>query len=155
MEMYPRLESRGDLLKMLDEMTESREKIVDRCRRLSDAQLLDPVYPGTWSVLQNLAHLAWAEAFMLAWIQQRPGTLRPEDRPSEPPTDLASVTTGLDEAHAAAIAFLKANPEAVLTEKCQYSRQGEQTVGGVFFHLVEHEIHHRAFITHKLARLEG
>ena len=153
--MYPRLESRGDLLKMLDEMTESRKKILDRCRRLSEAQLRDPVYPGTWSVVQNLVHLAWAEEFMLAWIRHRPGTLRPEDRPAEPPADLSSVSTALDEAHAAAIAFLKANPEGVLKEKCQYSRQGEQTVGGVFFHLVGHEIHHRAFITHMLARLEG
>jgi uncharacterized damage-inducible protein DinB len=153
--MYPRLESRADLLKMLDEMTESRKKILDRCRRLTEGQLHDPVYPGTWSVLQNLAHLAWAEAFMLAWIQQRPGALRPEDRPLEAPPDLSPVSTALDEAHAAAIAFLKANPEAVLKEKCQYSRQGEQTIGGVFFHLVEHEIHHRAFIRHKLARLEA
>jgi uncharacterized damage-inducible protein DinB len=153
--MYPKLESRSDLLKLLDDMTESRKKILDRCRRLGEAQLHDPVYPGTWSVLQNLSHLAWAEAFMLAWIQQRPGTLRPEDRPAEPPADLAAISTALDEAHAAAIAFLKANSEAVLKEKCLYSRQGEQTVGGVFFHLIEHEIHHRAFITHKLARLEG
>src|SRR5437660_12879196 len=96
MEMYPRLESRADLLKMLDEVTESRTRILKRCRRLSEAQLLDPVYPGTWSVLQNVAHLAWAEAFMLAWIQRRPGTLRPEDRPTEPPADLPSVTTALD-----------------------------------------------------------
>jgi uncharacterized damage-inducible protein DinB len=154
MEMYPRLESRADLLKILDEVTESRTRILKRCRRLSEAQLLDPVYSGTWSVLQNVAHLAWAEAFMLAWIQRRPGTLRPEDRPTEPPADLPSVTTALDEAHAAAIAFLKANPEAVLKEKCQYGRQEEQTVGGVFFHLVEHEIHHRAFVTHKLTQLE-
>jgi uncharacterized damage-inducible protein DinB len=153
--MYPTLESRADLLKMLDEMTESRRRILDHCRRMSATQLHDPVYPGTWSVLQNLSHLAWAEAYMLAWIQRRPGTLRPEERPAEPPAELAAITTALDEAHAAAIAFLKANPEAVLQEKCQYSRQGEQTVGGVFFHLIEHEIHHRAFITHKLARLQG
>src|SRR5690348_8803446 len=114
MEMYPRLESRADLLKMLDEMTESRKKILERCRRLNEAQLRDPVYPGTWSVLQNLAHLAWGEAFMLAWIHQRPGTLQPERRPPEAPADLPSVTTELDEAHAAAIAFLKANSEGVL-----------------------------------------
>ena len=69
--------------------------------------------------------------------------------------DLSAITTALDEAHATAIAFLKVNPETVLKEKCLYSRQGEQTVGGVYFHLVEHEIHHRAFITHKLAKLQG
>lgn len=153
--MYPTLESRTDLFKMLDEMTEARRQILDRCRRLSEAQLHDPVYPGTWSMLQNLSHLAWAEAYMLAWIQRRPGPLPPEERPPEPPADLSAITTALDEVHATAIAFLKANPEAVLKEKCQYSRQGEQTVGGVFFHLVEHEIHHRAFITHKLAKLKG
>jgi uncharacterized damage-inducible protein DinB len=153
--MYPTLESRADLLKMLEEMTHSRKRILERCRRMSEAQLHDPVYPGTWSVLQNLSHLAWAEAHMLAWIQRRPGVLPPEDRPAEPPADLSAISTALDEAHATAIAFLKANPETVLQEKCQYSRKGEQTVGGVFFHLVEHEIHHRAFILHKLARLQS
>ena len=90
---------------------------------------------------------------MLAWIQKRPGVLSREERPPEPPAELAAVRTALDEAHAASIAVLKSHPEAVLQERCLYSRQGEQTVGGVFFHLIEHEIHHRAFIRHKLAKL--
>jgi uncharacterized damage-inducible protein DinB len=152
---YPTLESHADILKMLDEMTEARKAILGRCARLTAAQLNDPVYAGTWSLLKNLTHLAWAEAWMLAWIKARPGTLPPEQRPAEPPPDLAAVRTAMDEAHAAVIAFLKANPEGVLKEKCVYSRTGEQTVGGVLFHLVEHEIHHRAFITNKLAKLEA
>jgi uncharacterized damage-inducible protein DinB len=151
--MYPALESRADILKMLDEMTQARGQILETCSRLSPAQLNDPVYPGTWSLLQNLSHLAWAEAWMLAWIQKRPGVLPPEERPADVPTELAAIRTALDEAHAAAIAFLKANPEAVLRERCQYGRAREQTVGGVFFHLIEHELHHRAFITHKLAKV--
>jgi uncharacterized damage-inducible protein DinB len=152
--MYPTLESRSDILKMLAEMTEARKQILEKCGQLTPAQLNDPVYPGTWSVLQNLSHLAWAEAWMLAWIKKRPGVLPKEERPPEVPADLAAVRTALDEAHAAAIAFLKANPEPVLKERCVYSRQGEQTVGGVFFHLVEHEIHHRAFINHKLEKVQ-
>jgi uncharacterized damage-inducible protein DinB len=153
--MYPTLECRADILKMLDEMTAIRQQILTRCGQLSDAQLHDPVYPGTWSVLHNLVHLAWAEAWMLAWIRKRPGVLPREERPPEPPADLAAVGTALDEAHAAVIAFLKSHPEAVLKEKCQYSRQGEQTVGGVLHHLIAHEIGHRAFVLHKLAKLSG
>jgi uncharacterized damage-inducible protein DinB len=153
--MYPPLTSRTDILKMMDEMTGARQQILEQCSRLSAAQLQDPVYPGTWSVLQNLAHLAWAELWMLAWIRKRPGTLPAEERPPQPPAELAAVRTALDEAHAASIAFLKAHPETVLQEKCLYSRQGEQTVGGVFFHLIAHEIHHRAFIQHKLAKLQA
>jgi uncharacterized damage-inducible protein DinB len=151
--MYPSLESRSDILKMFEEMTEARQKILARCAQLTPAQLNDPVYPGTWSVLQNLTHLAWAEAWMLAWIKKRPDVLPKEERPLEPPADLADLRTAFDEAHAEAIAFVKGNPESVLRERCQYSRQGEQTVGGVFFHLIEHEIHHRAFIHHKLEKL--
>jgi len=151
---YPTLESRPDILKMLDEITESRKAILARCTRLTAAQLNDPVYAGTWPLLKILAHLAWAEAWMLAWIKARPGQLPQEGRPPEPPLDLAAIGTGLDEAHAAVIAFLKANPEGVLREKCVYSRKGDQTVGGVLFHLIEHEIHHRAFLTNKLAKLE-
>jgi len=151
---YPALESRADILKMLDEITERRQVILAHCARLTPAQLNDPVYAGTWSVLKNLAHLAWAEVWMLAWIKARPGLLPQDQRPPEPPLDLAALRTALDEAHAAVIAFLKANAEGVLKEKCVYSRTGEQTVGGVLFHLIEHEIHHRAFITNKIAKLE-
>ncbi len=153
--MYPTLESRADLLKMLDEITQARKDILEQCGKLTAAQLNDPVYPGTWSVLKNLAHLAWAEEYMLAWIRKRPAVLPREEFPLEPPLELTAVRTALDESHAAAIAFLKANPEAVLKERCVYSRKGEQTVGGVFFHLVEHEIHHRGFIRHKLGKLAG
>ena len=150
--MYARLESRGDILKMLDEMTAVRRLILQRCGSLTPAQLNDPVYPGTWSLLRNLTHLAWAEAYMLAWIHKRPKPLPPEEWPAEPPPDLAAIRSALDEAHAATIAFLKSQPEEVLKERCLYGRQQtEQTVGGVLFHLIEHEIHHRAFIGHKLA----
>jgi uncharacterized damage-inducible protein DinB len=151
---YPTLESRADILKMLDEITGVRQAMLARCAKLTAAQLNDPVYAGTWSVLKNLAHLAWAETWMLAWIKVRPGQVPQEKRPPEPPQELAALRTALDEAHAAVIAFLKANPEAVLKEKCVYSRTGEQTVGGVLFHLIEHEYHHRAFVMNKLVKLE-
>jgi uncharacterized damage-inducible protein DinB len=153
--MYPALESRSDILKMLDELTEKRQQVLDACARLSPAQLNDPVYAGTWSLLKNLAHLVWAEEWMLAWIKKRPGPLPPEERPAEPPLELPALRTGLDEAHAAVIAFLKGHPEAVLKERCLYSRTGEQTVGGVLFHLIEHEIHHRCFILHKLGKVQA
>jgi uncharacterized damage-inducible protein DinB len=153
--MYPTLESRSDVLKLLDNMAEARTQVLERCGRLTAAQLNDPVYPGTWSVLKNLTHLAWAEEWMLAWIKKRPQPLPPGDRPPEPAADLNAVRKAFDEAHAATIAFVKAHPEAALKERCLYSRQGEQTVGGVLFHLIEHEIHHGAFITHKLGKLEA
>jgi uncharacterized damage-inducible protein DinB len=153
--MYPNLEARGDILKMLDEFTARRKQVLEHCAKLSEKQLNDPVYAGTWSVLKNLAHVAWAEAYMLAWIQKRPGILPREEFPPEAPLELPAVRTALDESHAAVIAFLKSNPESVLKERCTYSRQGEQTVGGVLFHLIEHEIHHRGFIMHKLARLQA
>src|SRR5262245_38834163 len=133
---YPVLQSRDDILRMLDELTEWREKILTACRSLTPAQLTDPVIPGTWSVLKNLTHLAWAEAYMLAWIKKRPGVLPREQFPPEP-ADLDAVAVAFDEAHAEAIAFLKANPEAVLTEPCKYGRDARsETVGGVYFHLV-------------------
>jgi uncharacterized damage-inducible protein DinB len=152
--MYPPLESRADILKMLDEMAQARKHILQRCEKLKPEQLQDPVFSGTWSVLKNLSHLAWAEEWMLAWIRKRPAPLTPEERPPEPPAELNAVRIALDEAHAGAIAFVKGNPEGILKERCLYSRMGEQTVGGVLFHLIEHEIHHRAFINMKLDRLE-
>jgi uncharacterized damage-inducible protein DinB len=154
--MYPTLESRNDILRMLQELTEVRTAIFDRCAKLKDAQLRDPVYPGTWTILENLSHLAWAEAYMLAWIKKRPNALPPEEFPPDVPHDLKAIRKAFDEAHAAVIAFLKSNPESVLSEPCVYGRQPPkpQKVGGVLFHLIEHEIHHRGFVRHKLDRLE-
>jgi uncharacterized damage-inducible protein DinB len=141
---------------MLNELAEVRANILGRCSKLSDAQLRDPVYAGTWSVYENLAHLAWAEAYMLAWIKKRPAKLPAEEYPPDVPHDLAALRTAFDEAHAAVIAFLKSSPESVLKEQCLYGRSAtQQTVGGVLFHLVEHEVHHRGFALHKLTRLEG
>jgi uncharacterized damage-inducible protein DinB len=151
--MYPKLESRADILKMLSEITEARKQILTECARLTPRQLHNPVYPGTWSVLQNLAHLAWSEAHTLVCIQKRPEGPSRAERPPVPALQLAALRTALDEAHAATIAFVKCYPEAVLRERCQCGRQGEQTVGGLLFHLIEHEIHHRAFVLHKLGKL--
>jgi uncharacterized damage-inducible protein DinB len=154
--MYPTIESRADILKMLEELSENRQKIFAACEALSPEQLQDPVYAGTWTVPKNLQHLAWAEAYMLGWILKRPGEFASGDWPKEPAADLPSLRKAFDEAHAAVIAFLKANPESVLKEPCLYGRgKTNQTVGGVLFHLIEHEIHHRAFVVNKLAKLRG
>jgi uncharacterized damage-inducible protein DinB len=154
--MFPTLESRTDILKMLDELTEHRTAILAHCSKFTDAQLHDSVYPGTWSLYQNLTHLAWAESYMLAWIKRRPNKLPQEEWPREPAHDLTAIRKAFDEAHAAVIAFLKSNPELVLKEPCLYGRAAsQQTVGGVLFHLIEHEIHHRGFVMHKIGKLEG
>jgi uncharacterized damage-inducible protein DinB len=152
--VFATLESRSDILKMLHGLTDERKQILQRCQAMTTDQLNDPVYPGTWSVLKNLAHIAWAEEFMLAWILKRPAPLAKEEWPREAELTLPAVTAALDEAHAAVIAFVKGNDEAVLTEKCQYvPRRGEQTVGGLLFHIVEHEVGHRTFVLHKMERL--
>ncbi len=154
--MYPKLTNRDDILKMLDEMIEARAKILDACGTLTTEQLNDPVYPGTWNVLKNLTHLAWAEGFMLAYIKSRPNPAPKESLPKEAPLEMGAIRTALDEAHAEAIAFLKANPESVLAERCVFGKNNvEQTVGGLYFHIIEHEIGHRAFILHKLKKLQA
>jgi uncharacterized damage-inducible protein DinB len=151
--VYPTLESRADVIKMLAEITAARRQLLAECARLRPRQIHNPVYPGTWSLLQNLAHLAWSEAYMLACILKRPAVLGRAERPPVPALHLGAIRTALDEAHAATIAFVKCYPESVLKEHCQHGRRGEQTVGGLLFHLIEHEIHHRAFMLHKLAKL--
>src|SRR5947207_11364122 len=152
---FPVLQSRADILRMFDELAEWRQKILTASAALTPAQLADPVIPGTWTLLKNLQHLAWAEEFMLAWIKARPAALPREAWPPEPPADLDALRTAFDEAHAAAIAFLKGNGEGVLAEPCKYGRDSRpETVGGVFFHLIEHEIHHRAFVLYKLRVLQ-
>ncbi len=153
--MYPTLQSRDDILKMLDELSEHRQRILAACDQLPAEKLIDPVYSATWSVLKNLTHLAWAEAYMLGWIKKRPAALPEAEWPAEAPQELPAIKTAFDEAHAAVIAFLKGNPETVLAERCLYGRaKSEQTVGGVLFHLIEHEIHHRGFVLHKLVKLQ-
>ena len=153
---FPIMRHRDEILSMLDELTAGRRDMLAACEKLSPDQLRDPVVPGTWSVLKNLAHLAWAEAFMLAWIKKRPDVLPRSEIPPEPAADLEAVRVAFDEAHAEAIAFLKMHPESVLAEPCRYGRDARpETVGGIYFHLIEHEIHHRAFVLFKLRTLRG
>src|SRR4051794_3398214 len=152
---FPGLICRDDVLRMLDELADGRRDILAACDKLSPAQLNDPVIPGSWSVLKNLTHLAWAEAYMLAWIKKRPSVLPKDEFPPEPAEDLKEIRIAFDEAHAEAIAFLKANSESVLTEACKYGRDARaETVGGIFFHLIEHEIGHRAMVRFKLRKLQ-
>jgi uncharacterized damage-inducible protein DinB len=150
--VFPPLTSRGDVLAMLDELSRVDLEIWARCRTLSDAQLNDPVIPGTRPILRILAHLAATEAYALACIEQRPNAVA---RPPEPegPLDREAVLTDLDEARAATLSFVKSRPESVLTERCQYGEAGEQTVGGVLYHLIEHVIQYRGGILFKLGRI--
>lgn len=153
--MFPTLECRDDILKLLYELTDTRKKILEACEKLTDEQLNDPVYPETWSVLQNLQHLAWAEEFMLAWIRKRPDPLPDDEVPKEPKLDLTEIKLMLDDAHASVISFVKSNAPEVLKETCQYvPHRGPQTVGGLLYHVVEHEIGHRTFLFHKLKKLQ-
>ena len=54
--MFPALRSRADLLAILYDLTAHRRTILDACSQLSPAQLNNPVFPGTWHLLKNLAH---------------------------------------------------------------------------------------------------
>ncbi len=151
---FPVIHSRDDVLQMLDELTAGRREMLAACEKLPPEKLRDPVVAGTWSVLQNLAHLAWAEAYMLAWIRKRPNPLPKEEFPPEPSEDLAAIRSAFERAHADTVAFLKSNSDSVLAEPCVYGRDVKsQSVGGVFFHLVEHEIGHRAVVRFKLRQL--
>ena len=152
--VFPPLTSRGDLLLMLGELSRVDLEIWARCRELSEEQLNDPVIPGTWPMLRILAHLAATEAYALACIEQRPNAV-PRPAESEGPYEREAVLTDVDEARAATLSFVKSRPEAVLVEECQYGEVGEQTVGGVLYHLIEHVIHHRAFLRLKMAQWES
>src|SRR5436309_184746 len=49
---YPVLQSRADILRMLDELTAARTNILTTCATLTPSQLADAVIPGTWSLVQ-------------------------------------------------------------------------------------------------------
>src|SRR4051812_9221304 len=97
---YPVLQSRPHIPRMLDELSDNRQKILAACGKLTASQLADPVIPGTWSLLKNLQPLAWAEDYMVQWIKKRPAAFPREQWPSEPPADLDAIRTAFDEAHA-------------------------------------------------------
>lgn len=149
--MFPALRNRADLLAIMYDLTAHRRTILDACSQLSPAQLHNPVFPGTWHLLKNLAHLATAEQYMLAWILARSHSPAPGSLPKDPPLELPLIRVALDEAHASAIAFLKSQPESVLGEPCVWGKEAKaETVGGLFWHIIEHELAHRGFIEHKL-----
>ena len=150
--MFPALRSRADLLAVLYDLSAHRRTILDACSLLSPAQLADPVFPGTWTLLENLAHLANAEQSILGRIFARPHA--PVGRVRDAALELPAIRVALDEAHASAIAFLKSHPESVLGEPCVWGSEAKpETVGGLYWHIIEHELAHRGFIEHKLDRV--
>jgi uncharacterized damage-inducible protein DinB len=152
--LFPPLTSRSDLLLMLDALSRADLDVWARCRELPIEQLNVPVFQGTWPVLRILAHLAATESYVLECIAQRPHAV-PRHAEREGPYAREAVLTDLDESRAATLAFVKSRQESVMSERCFHGDAGEQTVGGVLFHLIEHTIHHRAFVLIKLDRVTG
>src|SRR5436190_8678439 len=105
----PVLHCRDDVLRMLDELYEARQEILMAVDKLSPKQLADPVIPGTWTLVKNLQHLAWAEEFILAWVKKRPAVLPVSEYPAECAPDFVAIKTAFVEALAAAIAFFTVN----------------------------------------------
>jgi uncharacterized damage-inducible protein DinB len=149
--LFPPLTSRNDLLLMLDALSRADLEVWARCREMPIEQLNEPVFQGTWPVIRILAHLAATESYVLECVAQRPNVVLRHAEPDGPYTREA-VLTDLDESRAATLAFIKSRQESVLSELCFYGDAGEQTVGGVLFHLIERTIHHRALVLFKLER---
>ena len=152
--MIAELQHRDDVLRLLEAVAATRRDVLARCAELPADSLARPAEPGLWSVLQTLTHLAQTQERLLAFAKRRPGDVQPGDVPAAPPPELPAVQTALDEAMAASIAFLKSHPEAVLLEPARWPR-GQTTVGGVYFVMTRHDIHHTAFVRGKLERLRG
>lgn len=150
--MYPALESRADVLKMLEELRKKRGEMLAQCSRLPAEELNQQLSSTAGSPLEVLAHVAWAAEFMVAAIRKNPDPLSDKERPRKVPQDLAAIGQAFARAHAGALSFLDGCTDATLANRCSFGSSGEAvTVGGVLFHLVEHEIHHCAPLLDGLA----
>ena len=97
--------------------------------------------PAEWTCGEIVRHLAGAERFFVTKVVEDRFTTDLDPGPDEP---WAATRARLDETHAAAMARLRALPDARLHEKVEDLDGGRMSAWRFLMAMVEHEVHHRS-----------
>ncbi|MEK7214221.1 MAG: DinB family protein [Chloroflexota bacterium] len=128
-----------DLIKF---WAEARERLDVALRTLNDADLSFGPGGELRTLGDNLAHIGLAEDYWLSIAQG--GQTGSWDVAKNPElATVAGLTRRLNEAHEATLAYL-GGLDADRLDDTRKTRRGEEvTLRWIFWHVIEHEVHHR------------
>lgn len=112
--------------------------------KLTDDQLNFVPRAGLWSLGETARHIAETETGWIGIIARNEIDTWPK-YPAGQYTTVAAIKQLLEEVHQRTLAYLNGKTEADLDRVIDLS-WGTITVGGVVWHVLEHEIHHRGEI---------
>ena len=120
---------------------EARTLLVEAVQTLQDSDLAYTPGGGLRSIGENVAHIGQGEDFWCSRVVDQP--MGVWDAAEDP--QLATVSgllRRLDELHQKTLGHLSALEASALEEQIE-TRRGPRTKHWVFWHIIEHEVHHR------------
>jgi len=112
--------------------------------KLTDAQLDFRPREGLWSLKETVCHIASTEEgwFRYAVTHELPGWEAADFKASDYPTGVA-VKMLLADVHARTQAYFAGDADAMMYQMITLPWGEQISLGGVVWHVLEHEIHHR------------
>jgi uncharacterized damage-inducible protein DinB len=122
-----------------------REGLFQALDQLTDEQLDFTPREGLWSLGEIACHIAEAEEGWFRHVVTGELGDWPKYR-LEDYASVAAVKTLLDEVHGRTVAYLESLDEAGLDQVIEASWGGKFSLRWIFWHVLEHEVHHRGEI---------
>jgi uncharacterized damage-inducible protein DinB len=135
-----------DAKEMLSYWKDSRQGLIDALELFSDDELHFRPHEGLWSLGETARHIADVEEGWIGYVARR---LYPEWPPEPTHADaptIEAVQVLLTETHARTVAYLQPLSEADLEQEIITPWEVHHPLRWIFWHVLEHEIHHRGEI---------
>lgn len=120
-----------------------RRGLVATIQSFEAGELSTAPFPGAWSAGQIMLHIANAEDGWLRHVVTHELPAWPEDYLLASYPDKAAILELLEQIHARSLAYLARLTESDFTRRISTPWGTELELGWIFWHIIEHEIHHR------------
>lgn len=120
-----------------------RAGLIETIDKFDEEELGYVPLPGSLSVAEIMLHIADAEEGWFRYVVSREHTQWPAYFTPENYPDRAAIKEALSEVHQKTEAFLDSLTEADLNKAIETPWGASMALGTIFWHVVEHEVHHR------------
>ena len=148
---------------LIEQYVACTQKLRKAVAGLSPEELTARPGPGSWSILENIVHLADSDAIAIDRMKRMLTEINPPllyadetayvDRLFTHDQSLEDALTLIDVGRRQFARVLRKLPEAAFERAGTHNKRGRVTVGGMVKYYVEHVDHHLKFINEKRAKL--
>ena len=148
---------------LIEQYVACTQKLRKAVAGLSPEELTARPGPGSWSILENIVHLADSDAIAIDRMKRMLTEINPPllyadetayvDRLFTHDQSLEDALTLIDVGRRQFARVLRKLPEAAFERAGTHNKRGRVTVGGMVKDYVEHVDHHLKFINEKRAKL--